>query len=56
MNIQEFMTRFNQFKQNFNGNPQAQIQQMLNSGKITQQQYNNAVQMANNIMRMIGRF
>ncbi len=54
MNIQEFMTRFNQFKQTFNGNPQAQIQQMLNSGKVTQQQYNNAVNTANQIVRMLG--
>lgn len=54
MNIQEFMSKLNQFKQAYTGNPQQQIQQMLNSGKVTQQQYNNAVQMANNIMRMMG--
>lgn len=50
-----FLQRFNQFRQNFSGNPQQQIQQMLNSGQITQEQYNRAVQQAQNIMRMLGR-
>ena len=50
-----FLQRFNQFRQNFNGNPQQQIQQMLNSGKISQEQYNRAVQQAQTIMRMLGK-
>jgi len=45
-----FIQRFIQFKQNFNGDAQQQIQQALNSGKITQQQYNNAVRQAQQIM------
>lgn len=53
-NFQNFITQLNQFRQTFTGNPQQQVQQMLNSGKITQTQYNNAVQIANNIMRMMG--
>ena len=44
---------FNQFRQQFRGNPQQQIQQMLNSGKITQAQYNNAVQVAQQFQRML---
>ena len=55
-NINEFIQRLNQFKQTFSGNPQQQVQQMLNSGRVTQQQYNNAVNMANQIMRVIGKF
>lgn len=51
----DFMQRFNQFRQAFNGNPQQQIQQMLNSGQISQQQYNQAVQRAQAIMKMLGR-
>lgn len=54
MNIQDFISKFNQFKQTYTGNPQQQIQQMLNSGKVTQQQYNNAVNTANQIMKMLG--
>ena len=48
------MQRFNQFRQMFRGDPQQQVQQMLNSGRITQEQYNQAVQTANQIMRMLG--
>lgn len=46
--------RFQQFKQQFRGNPQEQVQQLLNSGKITQEQYNRAVQTANSLMQIIG--
>lgn len=49
----DFMARFQQFKNSFNGNPQQIVQQMLNSGKITQQQFNSAVQKANQIMKMM---
>ena len=47
------MQRFLQFKQQFQGNPQEQVQQLLNSGKISQQQYNQAVQMANQFRQML---
>ena len=55
MNPQQggFMQKFQQFQQMFRGDPKQQIQQMMNSGKITQQQYNNAVQTAQQFMRML---
>lgn len=46
--------RFLQFKQNFKGNPQEQIQQLLNSGRVTQEQYNAAVQKAQMLQKMLG--
>lgn len=46
--------RFNQFKQNFTGDPKAQVQQLLNSGRISQEQYNTAVQKANQMARLFG--
>lgn len=49
------MQRFQQFQQMFRGDPRQQIQQMLNSGKVSQVQYNQAVQMAQQLQRMIGR-
>ena len=49
------MQRFQQFKQSFTGDPRQQIQKMLNSGQITQQQYDRAVQMANQLRQMLGR-
>lgn len=53
-NQQNFIQRFNEFRKNFNGNPQEQVQQLLNSGRVTQEQYNRAVQMANNMRKMLG--
>lgn len=49
--MSDIMTRFNQFRRTFNGNPQQIIQNMLNSGRITQEQVNNAAQMANEMMK-----
>lgn len=46
------MQRFQQFQRMFKGNPQQQVQQLLNSGKVSQSQYNQAVQMANQFMRI----
>lgn len=43
--------RFRQFKQMFSGDPKQQVQQLLNSGRVTQEQYNNAVQIANRIYK-----
>ena len=48
------MQKFQQFQQMFRGDPGQQIQQLMNSGKITQQQYNQAVQMARQMQRMLG--
>jgi len=54
MDINNFMRQLNTFKQTFSGNPQEQVQRLLNSGKVTQEQYNNAVNTANQIMRILG--
>lgn len=48
------LQRFQQFKQSFHGDPQQQVQQLLNSGKVSQEQYNKAVQMAQQFQRMFG--
>ena len=46
--------RFQQFRSQFRGNPQQQVQELLNSGRITQQQYDAAVQAANQIRNIVG--
>ena len=48
------MQQFQQFRQMFRGDPRQQVQQLLNSGKVNQQQYNQAVQMAQQFQRMLG--
>ena len=50
----DIMAQFNAFRQSFNGNPQQVIQNMLNSGKITQAQLNSAMQKANQMAKMFG--
>lgn len=52
-NMNGFFQRLNQLKQTFKGDPHQQIQNMLNSGQVTQEQYNRAVQMAQNIQKMM---
>jgi hypothetical protein len=49
----DLAARFNQFRQSIKGDPQQMIQQMLNSGRITQAQYNAAVQQAQQLGRML---
>lgn len=53
-NNNNILQRFNDFKKTISGDPKEQIQQMLNSGRITQQQYNAAVQKANMLRGMFG--
>ena len=53
MNINpNMLMSFMNFRNSFQGNPQQMIQQMLNNGKITQEQYNQAVQKANELMKI----
>lgn len=52
--LQAVIQRFQQFRQMFSGDPQQQVQQLLNSGRVSQQQYNNAVQVAQQLQRMLG--
>lgn len=54
MNNNNLLQRFMQFKQTFRGDPQAQVQQLLNSGKVSQDEYNAAVQKAQQLGRMMG--
>lgn len=51
--MQGLVKQFQQFKQSFTGNPQQQVQQLLNSGKVSQEQYNRAVQMAQQLQQML---
>jgi hypothetical protein len=43
------MQQLQNFMRTFQGDPKAAVQQMLNSGRVSQQQYNQAVQIANQL-------
>ena len=46
------LMQFAQFANSFRGDPQQAVQQMLQSGRISQAQYQNAVNMANQFSSM----
>lgn len=52
-NMSGLLQQFAQFRQSFRGDAKQQVQQMLNSGRITQEQYNRAVQMAQQLQGMM---
>ena len=53
--MNQFVQRFEQFRRTFSGNPQQQVQQLLNSGRVSQEQYNRAFQMAQQFQKMLNR-
>ncbi|MBO7453164.1 MAG: hypothetical protein J6U54_22760 [Clostridiales bacterium] len=44
---------FQQFKSTFQGDPKATVQQLLNSGRMTQDQFNYLQQMANGLRNIL---
>ena len=54
-NMQEMLGKLNQFRQSFKGDPKEQVQQLLNSGKMSQNQYNQLSQMATQIQNMLNQ-
>lgn len=51
--MQAMLENFNRFRQSFRGDPRQQVQQLLNSGRVSQAQYDAAVQQAQLLMRML---
>ena len=52
MDFNNMLMQFMQFRNNFRGNPQQAVQQMLSRGQITEEQYQRAVQTAQKISQM----
>lgn len=52
-NMAGLVQQFNQFKNAFKGDPRQQVQQLLNSGAVSQQQYNQAVQQAQALQQIL---
>ena len=52
INPMQFMQQLNNLKSR-GGDPNQMIQQMMNSGRVTQAQYDNAVKMAQQIQQML---
>ena len=45
-NFQQMMQQFQQFRQSFQGDPKAEVEKLVQSGKISQQQLNQLQQAA----------
>lgn len=52
-NMINFMTSFNQFRQGFTGDPRQQVQNLINSGQMSNEQYNRFYQLATQIRNMM---
>lgn len=52
-NLATFLQQYNQFKKMYRGDPKQQVQEMLKSGKITQEQFNQVASMATQIQNAI---
>lgn len=52
INPMQFIQQLNQLKSK-GGDPNQMIQQMMNSGRVSQAQYDNAVKMAQQIQQML---
>jgi len=48
-----FINQFNQFRQTFMGNPEAQVKQMLQNGRMSQSQFEQLAQTANQLRQLI---
>lgn len=55
-NYSQLISEFNKFKANFNGNPQAEVQKLLNSGQINQSQLNDLQYMANQFQKILNQY
>lgn len=51
--VPPIVQQFIQFKRSFSGDPKQQVQQMLDSGRITQDQYNAAVKKAQDLQKVL---
>lgn len=51
--MNQIMEQFQRFKNAFQGDPKQQVQQLLNSGRMSQVQYNQLAQMANQFQNML---
>ena len=54
--IMQMMTRFQDFQKNFTGNPRQKVQELLDSGKISRQQYDQAMNLAKQLQAMMKRY
>lgn len=45
--------QFNEFKRMFSGDPKQQVEQLLSTGRVSREQYEKAVAMANQLQQIV---
>ena len=55
MNPMQMMQAFTKFQNEFRGDPKAEVQKLLQSGRINQQQLNQLQAMAQQFQQMLGQ-
>jgi hypothetical protein len=53
-NFSQMVQQFSQFKANFKGDPKAEVEKLLQSGKLSQAQLNQLQQMAKQFQQLLG--
>ena len=48
-----FLTQFNQYRSTFKGDPEAQVKQFLQSGRMSQEQFNQLAKTATMLRKLI---
>lgn len=56
MNPMQMMNEFMKFKNNFHGDPKAEVEKLISSGQINQQQLNQLQGMAKQFQEMMNQF
>ena len=54
-NQMQMIQQFNQFRQTIQGDPRQQVQRLLDSGQMSQEQFNQLSSMAQMFQQLIGR-
>lgn len=51
----DMLSQFNQFRNMFTGDPKQRVQELLNSGQMTQEQFNQLSHKANQLRHLLPR-
>ena len=54
-NMMGMIRQFNEFRQSFQGDPKAKVQELLTSGQMSQSQFNELQGMARAFQQMLGK-
>ena len=52
-NMTNLLSQFKQFSSTFSGNPEQQVKQLLQSGRMSQEQFNQFAQTANQLRQLL---